>query len=148
MNNLLALEKLKQSAKKQSIELENTITEIHEQNSKSLLENLKATHDRRSKNIESSTQQLEKELKAKTEKLSESLTEIHKNKLINIERMIESKLEKESNLKIILTAIITFILTIATLSTIVYFTINKQYQEKEQMTFYFYTIEHNNKKGK
>ena len=48
---------------------------------------------------------------------------------------------------VILTAIITFILTIATISTIVYFTINKQYQEKEQMTFYFYTIEHN-KKGK
>ena len=37
--------------------------------------------------------------------------------------MIESKLEKESNLKIILTAIITFILTIVTIATIVYFTI-------------------------
>ena len=69
-------------------------------------------------------------------------------KAYNKESLIDTmKFEKESNLKAILTGIVTFILTIATISTIVYFTINKQYQEKEQMTFYFYAIEHN-KKGK
>jgi hypothetical protein len=143
MNNLQALERLKTSAKEQSKELSNTITEIHKQNSKDLLENLKATHERRSKNLEQSIQVLEQELKKNTDKLAMNLTEIHKNKLRNIEEMISEKLENGNKWKMILLIFLTFILTIFLTLGIVYLTMTKQYNQQNQTTFYFYKIEHN-----
>ena len=107
MNNLQALEKLKQSAKEQTKELESSITEIHEKNSKDLLENLKVTHSKRSKNLENSIQAMQ-------EKLEKQLTNLHENKLEKIEELIEERLQQSTTLKIILTAILTAIIVSVT----------------------------------
>ena len=72
-NNLQALEKLKQSAKKQSIELENTITEIHSENLKDLMQSLKATHKQKSENLEKNISILQEQL---TKKITKNLREI------------------------------------------------------------------------
>ena len=74
-NNLQAIEKLKQSAKKQSNELESTITEIHKQNSKDLLENLKATHEKRSEDLKKSIEILNGRLEKKTDELEKLIAE-------------------------------------------------------------------------
>ena len=70
---------------------------------------------------------------------NKKITQIHKNKLRNIEEMIEERLEREKYLVITLTAIITLILTVTIISGIVYFTINSQYMSDRGQMLYYYT---------